>query len=220
VAYTLAHLMDDIPNGSAPQNPLDMAAEWGDGDTDVRHNLSAHASYVLPFVRWFGEGALSDGWQINAMYLLRSGLPIDVKLGYDSFGNLSYNERPDLVGDPTDTHVSGNKGFINSGAYAEPAPGTYGNAPRNSARGPAFRQLDLSLFKTTGVGGSRQLQIRWEVFNLFNTPNFSNVYVGSTLTSGTPGTRNPSFGVSSQTFGQTVGLGTSRQMQFAIKYLF
>lgn len=219
-AYTLAHLKDDIPNNSSPQNPLDMAAEYADGDNDVRHNLNAYVSYELPFDRWFGPGRLTEGWQVNGLLFFRSGMPIDVKLGYDSYGNNSFNERPDLVGDPAGD-PSGNRGFINPAAYKEPAPGSYGNAPRNSARGPSFRQVDFSLTKTTRLRGSQQLQFRWEVFNVLNTTNFaSQFFLGSTLTSGQPGTLNPGFGTSTQTFGRTVGLGTARQMQFAVKYTF
>jgi len=221
LAYTLAHLKDDVPTGSSPQNPLDMGAEWADGDGDVRHNLSMHMTYELPLAKWFGPSRATEGWQVNAILVARSGLPLDVKLGYDSYGNNSYNERPDLVpGASTGGSPKGNRGFINPQAYKEPAPGTYGNAPRNSARGPAFRQLDLSFFKTTSLVRSHQVQFRFEIFNVTNTPNFSNAFVGTTLTSGTPGTINPNFGVGSETFGRTIGLGTARQMQLAVKYLF
>jgi outer membrane receptor protein involved in Fe transport len=220
-SYTYSHLIDDMPTTTAPQNTLDMAAERGNGDSDVRHNLALNTSYVLPIDRWLRANRVTEGWQINGIGLVRSGLPLNVQLGYDSFGNSSYNERPDRVpGVSVLGHTSGNVGFINPAAFTDPAPGTYGNAGRNIAIGPSFHEVDFSVIKDTKLTERQAIQFRWEVFNVFNMPTFSTFFVDKTLTSGLPGTRNPDFAVASQTFARTVGVGTSRQMQFGLKYIF
>jgi len=72
--------------------------------------------------------------------------------------------------------------------------------------GPPQRRVDLSVFKEFAVGGSRQLQLRYEVYNLTNIANFQNP--NSQLGS-------PAFGSISST-----GNSTPRQMQFAAKLLF
>jgi hypothetical protein len=49
---------------------------------------------------------------------------------------------------------------------------TFGNAGRNSVVGPGISRIDISLFKAIRVGGERKLDIRFEVFNALNRPNF------------------------------------------------
>jgi len=81
---------------------------------------------------------------------------------------------------------------------------------RNTFRGPAFHQFDLSLIKETPIGrrnGSEgsTLDFRVEVFNVPNLVNFglpANIARGS------------GFGLISHT------AGPSRQLQFSLKLLY
>ena len=50
--------------------------------------------------------------------------------------------------------------------------GTNGNAGRNICDGPGLFQVDASLYKNIKLGARVKLQLRFEVFNLFNTVNF------------------------------------------------
>jgi hypothetical protein len=45
---------------------------------------------------------------------------------------------------------------------------------RDSLRGPSYKQFDFSVFKDTKLGERLNMQLRAEVFNLFNHPNFAN----------------------------------------------
>jgi hypothetical protein len=45
--------------------------------------------------------------------------------------------------------------------------------PRNSRRGDSFSTVDVRATKTFKVGGRVQAAIFWEVYNLFNSDNFS-----------------------------------------------
>ncbi len=89
-------------------------------------------------------------------------------------------------------------------AFALPAQFTFGNAPRNVLRGPKFVSTDLSLMKNVPLGGDARVQIRVEIFNLFNNVNYGN-----------PGA---SFGASS--FGRITSAGAMRQVQLGAKILF
>ena len=125
--------------------------------------------------------------------------------------------------------------FLNPAAFAAPQPGTFGNMERNSVHGPNFKQVDFFFAKHFRMGGRSDIEFRGEVFNLFNTTNFFNP--GGTLNAAipaTPGQANtlqpgqaytaaaagPAFGRLTSTVGRTVGLGTPRQMQFALRFSF
>jgi hypothetical protein len=95
--------------------------------------------------------------------------------------------------------------------------------------------VDLVLAKHFPFSGGRNVEFRMEVFNLFNTANFSNpigtlpaalpanalteankLQPGQPFTAAAAGT----FGSLTSTVGRTVGLGTARQIQFALRVNF
>jgi hypothetical protein len=89
----------------------------------------------------------------------------------------------------------------------------FGNMPRNLIYGPGFNDTDLSLIKNLTLSGQAHVQLRVEVFNLFNVANFGqpgrSVQVNST-----------SFGWITNTRFPTGDSGSARQVQFAAKFLF
>ena len=84
---------------------------------------------------------------------------------------------------------------------------------RNVIIGPRFNNTDVSLIKRTTFGENKVLEFRWEVFDVFNHANFGQpgrtAQVGSTT-----------FGVIANTRFPTGDSGSSRQMQFALKFKF
>ena len=143
--------------------------------------------------------------------------------------------RPDLVPGVDPFVKDGGLIFLNPAAFATPKPGTFGNLERNSIHGPWFRQIDLVVSKRIPMGQGRNLELRSEFFNLFNITNFTNpagtlpnalpnavlteankVQPGQAYTAGAAGT----FGRYASTVGRTVGLGTPRQVQFALRLSF
>jgi hypothetical protein len=147
-------------------------------------------------------------------------------------GGASRNvRRPDIV-PGVDPYVKNGLQWLNPAAFAIPAPGTFGNMERGSIRGPKFMQTDLLVSKKFGITTGRAFEFRWEVYNLFNRTNFANptaqivptigaganqAQPGQPLTQAQAGT---TFGVLSSTLNRTVGLGTNRQMQFALRVIF
>jgi hypothetical protein len=144
--------------------------------------------YQLPFGqgRRYGAGsgavvnALLGGWQVNGIYRLDNGLPIQLGLCGGCSVNLpTYGyQNPDL---PAPLRVAGtgnlNQYFANPQAAVLPAPYTDGNAPRilQNARAPGTDNLTASLFKEVPLRfreGAR-LQVRLEVFNVFNRVQFA-----------------------------------------------
>ena len=151
-------------------------------------------------------------------------------------GGASRNvRRPDMVPGVDPFIKDGGLLYLNPAAFAAPLPGTFGNMERNSLHGPDFRQVDFFFAKHFRLGGRSDLEFRGEVFNMFNTTNFFNP--GGTLNAAipaTPGQANtlqpgqaytsgaagPTFGRLTSTVGRTVGLGTPRQLQFALRLSF
>ena len=63
--------------------------------------------------------------------------------------------------------------FINTSAFSITPQFKLGNASRDPARGPAYRDLDLGLVKNTAIRERLMLELRGEVFNVTNTPAFA-----------------------------------------------
>jgi len=143
-------------------------------------------------------------------------------------GGASRNiRRPDLV-PGVNPYLDNDRFILNPAAFATPAPGTFGNLPRNALRGPIFRQFDLVLGKKFRFTETMNVEFRTEIFNIFNMTNFAapsatlNNAVG-TLQPGQPYTQNlagATFGQLRSTVERTVGLGTNRQVQFAFRFNF
>ena len=146
--------------------------------------------------------------------------------------------RPDLVPGVDPFIQSGGLLFLNPAAFATPAPGTFGNLESNSIHGPGTKQVDLVIAKKVGSTRGANVELRAEIFNLFNQDNFANpvgtlpnalptgnagtapaantVQPGQAYSSAAAGT----FGRLTSTVGTTVGLGTNRQVQFAFRLNF
>jgi hypothetical protein len=147
-------------------------------------------------------------------------------------GGASRNvRRPDLILG-VNPYLDDDRNMLNPAAFATPAPGTFGNLPRNALRGPNFRQLDLILNKRIRLTDSTSVEFRTEVFNIFNFTNFAApsstlnnaLGVGTNLLQpGQPFTQaaaGSTFGLLRQTIERTVGLGTNRQIQLALRLNF
>ena len=216
VNYTWAHALDDdgIPWGSSPQDDRNPRAAYADSDSDVRHNLQFDYTYELASVpklpHWIG-----GGWQINGITAMRSGLPVNPGCWCDPLGiGRIGSSRPDLVpGEPlypADQDIPSRQ--FNPAAFSQPPAGRLGDAGRNILNGPAALNWDFSLFKNFNVGEGQTVQVRAEMFNMFNTPQFNN-----------PGGHYvfPNFGNSTSTHSVPfTGFGSNRQIQFALRYSF
>ncbi|MEK6304409.1 MAG: carboxypeptidase regulatory-like domain-containing protein [Acidobacteriota bacterium] len=147
-------------------------------------------------------------------------------------GNSRNVRRPDLL-PGVSPFINKDRTILNPAAFAIPKPSTFGNLVRNQIHGPKFFQQDVILAKKFAITESANIEFRTEVFNLFNVTNFANPpgQLPSTFTTGpavtlqpglafTPALAGSAFGVVSRTVERTVGLGTNRQIQFALRVNF
>lgn len=194
VNYTWSHSIDNasdgqdyVANATQPDNSHRTDLERANSNFDVRQRFVWTLSYALPSL-WRRHPRLGEGWQINGIVTLRTGSPFHVNLFDDYNGTGEFFPRPDLVGDPY-AGTSAPDNFLNLSAFAAPCrldpqgdgsaasclPGTqrFGTLGRNALRGPGYQNFDVSLFKTTRLTEQVSLQLRAEVFNIFNHANFA-----------------------------------------------
>ncbi len=225
--YTWAHTIDDVVGFFRDyQDPFNPESERASSDQDIRHNFVLDAGYDLAFREWFGGGPrwLVDGWQINTITQLRTGFPVNVTRQGGQFGGFSL--RPDIV-PGVDTRCptySVPECQFNAAAFRDPGPGIPGNAGRNILRGPGFAQVDFSVFKNTRITENTALQLRVEIFNLFNKANFADPSGGLMQTDQNTLRPTAFFGQSISTVGNQLGgllgAGGPRQIQLSARFNF
>jgi len=145
-------------------------------------------------------------------------------------GSTRATRRPDLV-PGVNPFLNQDRTLFNPAAFAIPKPGTFGNLPRNFLRGPNFRQFDLIVNRKFPFAETRNVEFRAEIFNIFNLSNFAappstlGPALGTSSGQFQPGqplsfTGSSAFGIVTSTVERSVGLGTNRQIQFALRVNF
>ncbi|MBI3697647.1 MAG: TonB-dependent receptor [Acidobacteria bacterium] len=185
-AYTFSKSLDDASeflattgDQSFPQNSNNLRAERGRSNFDLRHRLAFYSSWDL-----------KAGWQWHAIGVFQSGPPYTPQLSFDNSntgntGGIFGADRPNVAGP----------------AFATPPPLQFGNAGRNILTGSGLVSLDSALVKTIRLSEALRVDLRAEVFNLLNHPNFDLPRRFSDL----------------PTFGRVTSAGPSRQIQFSLR---
>ena len=196
----------DVPNAgfAAQGNQRDLDANYARSDFDRPHRFSGSWVWDLP-----GRGALG-GFRFSGFVQMQSGLPYSIYSAEPELGNASqYTDlvrgsgglyrlafgRPSLCGSLDDLQQAGpdpTEAAFNTRVLCSPAstaggyPGNlgFGNLGRNALRGFWQRRVDVSIAKLFRLGGDRHVEVRWDVFNAFNTVNYAlpNNVIGSAST--------------------------------------
>jgi outer membrane receptor protein involved in Fe transport len=227
-SFTWAAALDEAGTwdaGASPQFLDQFSVERGRMTQTPNLNYTTALTYELPIGRGrkFGNDwnrvtdAFLGGWKFSTIVNWRTGLPINVGLNgngidprngqrYVFFNRNGGGLRPNRVGeantgiDPKTDRFA----FLSPNAYQVQAVNTPGNAARNTAYGPGFFNTDFNLSKGFSITERQSFDIRWEVFNLFNTVNF----------------QNPQTTYGNTNFGWITGAREPRIMQMAIRYRF
>lgn len=224
-SYTYGHALDNVSGtrGFAPQDSRNLAAEYGNADFDTRHTFNGYIVYEMPN---FSNSLkpLTQGWEVNSFITFYTGRPITPKTSANNSGVGEFQDRVTKVGDPTSVDRSFSRNSSGTGyvqwfsksAYAVAPVGTFSPTPRNSVYGPGFGTVDASLVKNTTLHENVKLQLRAEMFNIFNRLNLANPS-GSFTSS--------NFGRSTTTVGDNagapgIGSGEPFNVQFAGKMIF
>jgi hypothetical protein len=182
-AYTNMAAGDDARQGYAQSEYLVAGDLKGPSAFDQSHAVSVKLQYALPKVAaWMPVKGAWNGWQLQTVFLAKTGLPFTVISGSDGpgSGNVdgSNGDRPNVV----DPSVLGR--FINNpdtsrlllpkSAFATIAPGMErGNLGFNTFRRGGIRNLNASLRRTWALHSERRLTFSAESVNFLNTPQFA-----------------------------------------------
>jgi hypothetical protein len=237
--YTWSHEIDDDTNGSGdgdsitPQNisclptGAPQCGERANSAFDARNVFNGNLIYELPFGP--GKSYLSQSgwmrtafgsWQFSGVVYARTGFPVNLTTSATGPDGNTVDQRPNLVPNQP-LYLSG--GTFNPAAFCTPGtkdslypggacPSGFGDVPRNFLRGPGVWQVDSALSKVVPIRERVQVQVRAEVFNILNSPQYAS----------------PDGLVSASDFGliylplntTPIGTGTPRQFQFLLKVKF
>ena len=205
--YTLGHCIEDPL--SEPKLRLGAPNERryldrGNCTQDRRHNFNMSTVYETPR---FSNGTLrvlGTGWKVSSILRILSGDFMTVTPGTDRALQTGL-QRADLI-QPNNVYGPGKTldHYLNPGAFAQPAIGTFGNSGSLSIQGPGSIRLDMGLTRAFQIREGQSLEFRAESFNL---PNHLNPL-------------DPTSVLTSPNFGKIQSAADPRIMQLALKYVF
>jgi len=238
-AYTWSHALDEISEyrGVIADYTNNIHADYGSGDYDTRQLFTANFTYEVPGSR-FGPKILTHGWQVSSLMNFHTGQPYDVtlsglNLAGDPFKGISHSF----------SAANGGMLWLNPTAFCDPNAAIAAGAPacpnnpvgRNKFYGPGYGTTDLSVIKNIPVTERVKVQLRAEMFNIFNRVNLASgpgsVTMGCSQDPLTSRCASPSshlysgFGLVSDTIGDFngapgIGPGEAFNMQLVAKITF
>lgn len=214
VSYTWSKFLDEVTDFPTTNTNIERTllaldeGNWrlnrGPAEFDVRHVANVAWSYSLPWGkrnRWLG------GWQVQGIVSAHSGRPYTLFSGTDNLTGMNSNRILDVPG--TLVRQAVGRGVLSladgvTRADITPAAGSLGTIGRNTERGDGLMSWNASVFKEFGVSERVKLQVRGEVFNLFNHVNYDR----------------PDGVLTSPNFGQAIAAFDPRQMQMGLRLSF
>jgi hypothetical protein len=214
VGYTYGHSIDDVQTADNVYN--DLTAR-GPSTFDVRHRLVMSPVYELPFgpgKPWLSQGVLGQivgGWQLSGLFQWQTGTPLTATLSGNFSNTGGTSDRPNLTCNPNANAPHSPQEWFNTTCFQIPiASGQsgalyqFGNEGPGVIVSPGFVNLDVALVRTFRIKESIRLQIRAEMFNTLNHPNFGF----------------PALTANASSFGTITAAQDPRESQLAMKLIF
>jgi hypothetical protein len=200
IAYTWSktfdYANDDSSDVEFPRPYKDF--NYGPANFDQTHILTVNYIWDIPLFRQSNNGFVRTflgGWQLSGTTSYASGKPKTFGSGtglnwtyagtasatnITDFTGGEVQARPVLVCNPNRRpgtfDPAGTPYLIDTSCFAKPgSPYAIGNLQRNFIRLPSIFNTDLALFKNFRLDEKREIQLRWETYNLFNRANFTDI---------------------------------------------
>ncbi len=185
--YVWAHGLDDGTNyrSALPQDSTNILADYASSTYDITNTFRGTVNYNIPAIQntphW-----LTGGFELHGVLSMYGGAPINIQSSTDNTGTGEGAQRAVQVS--ADPYAGANTTLTNYGTATTPSyalyklnPASFVNAPngtfatsrRDQIRGPGYNDIDLGVFKTGHLTEKVKVQIRAEMFNLFNRNNYA-----------------------------------------------
>ncbi len=186
-----------------PSGELNKLRLWGPTANDRTHNLVINYSYIIPSPTPSVLKAILGDWMVSGVTKYLSGSATQPSCTSTAAGIANTN--PTLTPNATAACVyTGEPVFevtrdpnlpeedqlhFNPRAFAMATPlsatvGNFGNVPLGILRNPGFWNFDLTLqrrFPIGAFGKETQARVQLQLYNIFNTPQFTTLNTGLTF---------------------------------------
>lgn len=214
--------MDYNSSNNAAVSSLVPIRIWNYGlsDFDATHIFKLNWLWDVPRARVHNSllDKVINHWQVSGIATFQSGQPLTVGFtttrSIDITGTPSQGARIVVLDNPVlPKSDRAFDRFFNTGVFALPKVGTFGNAARSLIRGPGRNNWDIALFKDFLVTERAKFVFRLETYNTFNHTQFSAVDTTARFDPAAGAQVNP-------TFGQMTAARSARIIQLSLRFLF
>ncbi|WP_263354615.1 TonB-dependent receptor [Acidicapsa acidisoli] len=223
-SYTYSKSYDQTSSIQEQVDPYNYNALDGISAFDMKHDFVVSYNYELPVPRFLHSNLYTKGWALSGVTRFATGLPVTFATSSDNYlvqvqnngVNATSIDMPNYDGSgyKINHNPRNGKPVFNIAAFTPNPLGTQGNSKRRMFYGPGIDNYDVALHKVTPITEGRSLELRLEMFNIFNHAQFygassvdGNIGDKSTLT--IPGT-----------FGYVTKAADPRIGQIAAKFRF
>ena len=179
---------------------------------DVTQSFVINYNWLLPLEKLANGGLtrkLLGGWSLSGITRFATGLPITLSENDDNAligANAVPVDVPNFAGGAVlaDTNPRQRNPYFKTQLFGNELLGQFGNSRRRFFHGPGLNNFDMALLKSTKIRESKEIELLFEAFNVFNHAQFGN----------------PTGEINSSQFGLVTGARDARIMQVGAKFLF
>jgi len=211
-AYTFSKCMDNASSLQESINPFDPRLSEALCNFDVMHNFVFSYTWLMPFDKLVSSGwarKIAGGWSLSGVTNFATGLPISLTEDDDNSligANASPADVPNFTPGKVlvDTNPRDGRPYFNTTLFSNEKLGQFGDSRRRFFHGPGLNNFNMALLKTTKITEAKELQLRFEAFNVFNHAQFNT----------------PAGEINSSQFGLVTSARDPRILQVGAKFLF
>jgi hypothetical protein len=222
LGYTFSKSNDSFNSGGSAGDLYNISnpyAGWkydfGPSNFSHENVFFANFVYQIPLLKNSQNKLLKTtlgGWEVAGIITAETGAPLNIGLNGQNVSSIVPNtqNRPNVSGGGNNPHTVNQ--WFDTSIYSMPAPGQWGNTPRDRVWGPGRDNWNLSLYKNFVFSEARgsSLQFRAEFFNVWNHTQ----WIGDNQNGGI----STNFGASN--FGAVTSAYDPRTIQLALKLFF
>jgi hypothetical protein len=181
-SYTYSKSYDQTSNIQEQVDPYDYHRLDGISAFDLKHDFVVSYNYDLPIARLLHQNRLTRGWALSGITRFASGLPVTFASSGDNYlvqvqnngVNATSIDMPnyDGTGYKLNRNPRNGKAYFNTAGFTPNTLGTQGNSKRRMFYGPGIDNYDMAMHKVTALTEGRSVELRLEMFNVFNHAQF------------------------------------------------